>query len=271
MLRINRWFVYIMLIVGAVVMLFPFYWMIVSSFKTAAEATQFPPTMIPQKWTLQFYESVFRRIPFERYMLNSLIMAVGSMVGVIVTSTMAGYAFARIRFSGKQLVFIIVLATMMVPPEVRIIPNFIIMSKLGWVDTYQGLILPFAANVFSIFIMRQSFRSIPIDLYDAALMDGASHWHFFSKVALPLTHSSIAVISLLAFMRGWNELLWPLIVVSTKNMRTLQPALTTLAADIGTEFPILMAASTLTILPILFLYLLAQRYFIEGIATTGLK
>jgi multiple sugar transport system permease protein len=159
----------------------------------------------------------------------------------------------------------------MIPAEVTIFPNFVIIYALGWINTFQALILPFGANVFSIFLMRQAFLSLPRDLFDAALLDGASHTTYFRHVALPLTVSSVSVVGLLAFLRSWNTMLWPLIVTNSKEMRTLQVGLTMLTQEVQLEFPLLMAASTMTVIPILVLYLFTQRQFIEGISTTGMQ
>lgn len=271
MLRINQWLIYGLLLTGAVLMLFPFYWMVTTSLKSAPEAIQAPPTLVPENLSLLNYLEVFRRVPFARYAVNSIVMSLGITLGVVVTSSLAGYAFARIRFWGASWIFMLFLATMMIPPEVRLIPNFVLMNALDWTNTFQGLILPFAANVFSIFLMRQAYLSIPTELNDAAVLDGASQWQYFLWIATPLTGASLSVVALLAFLRSWNELLWPLIVTTSQDMRTLQLGLTTLSADIGTEFPLLMAAATLTVLPILILYLFTQRQFVEGVANTGIK
>jgi len=260
-----------LLILGAIVMVFPFYWMIVTSFKPMAEAVQVPPTLIPHQWAFSNYREAWESVPFARYFLNTIFISVAVTAGVILTSALAAHTFARMEFVGKNVVFAGLLGTMMIPFEVILIPDFVIIKNLGWYNTYQAMIVPWAANVFSIFLLRQFFMTIPQELHEAAVLDGCSSWTFLWRVALPISSSAIVTIGIFSFLGSWNSLLWPLIVTSEQKMRPLQVGLAYFQTDQGTYYNLLMAGATLTILPIVILFLFAQRHFVESIARTGLK
>ncbi|MEW6229447.1 MAG: carbohydrate ABC transporter permease, partial [Bacillota bacterium] len=195
----NHAMIHLVLILGAVAMVFPFYWVVCTSFKTNYEAISFPPTLFPREPVFSNYGKALAAAPFGRYFLNSVIQAGGVSVGVLITSILAAYAFANMRFAGKNVIFTIVLATMMVPAEVTLIPNFVIIKKMGLYNTYLALILPFVGHVFSIFLLRQSFLNVPRDLYEAAAIDGCSHFRYLLDVMLPLSIPGISVVGLLAF------------------------------------------------------------------------
>jgi multiple sugar transport system permease protein len=208
---------------------------------------------------------------FTRYFFVSIVVAVVATLGTLITGAMAAFAFARLDFYGKDVLFWIVVATLMVPGEALLIPNFLILSKLGWIDTWAALIVPWLASVFTIFLMRQFFMQLPDDLWEAARIDGAGRVRFLVQVVVPLSKPVFITAGLLNFLGSWNSLLWPLIVTNRPDMRTLMVGLRNFTEDAGTDFQLLMAASTMAILPVVILFFFVQRFFIEGIARTGLK
>lgn len=347
---------YGVLSIGAIVVTFPFAWMVLTSFKTYGEAIASPPVFIPQSisarvqiighmlgshpilivlliawaglgalvaWRLrrgwwgalywaghmllflaawkiglfggalqwdtlwaqargalglddlpgfwQNYIDAWARAPFGRYFVNSAIMSTVTPLLIVATSAPAAYAFARLRFPGRDLLFMLFLATMMIPQEVILIPNYITVSRLGWIDKYQALILPWIVNVVTIFFLRQFFRSIPDELQDAALLDGCSHMRFLWSVALPLSVPALVSTSLFNFLGAWNSVQWPLYVTNSPGMRPLMVGMKFFSDDAGMSVHLHNAAATFTTVPIIILFLLVQRKFIEGIARTGIK
>lgn len=272
--------VYLFLIVGAVVAIFPFVWMILTSLKTQTEVArgafwpeQFRWYNYLEAWSEAewgpYFDHSGRWIP--GYFLNTLFIAFCTVAGNLFADVLAAYAFARIRFPGKNVVFFAFLATMMIPGEVTVIPNFLLVSKLGWVNNYLGLIVPWTASVFYIFLLRQFFMGIPDELYDAALMDGCGHLRFLIQIVLPLSKAAIMTVILLGFIGSWNAFLWPLIVARDVALYPIQVGLRSFITEMGNEVQLMMAAATFVIAPILLLYFLTQKQFTEGIATTGLK
>ena len=255
----------------ALIISFPFFWMISTSLKTLKEAVAFPPTLIPHDLVFSNFQSVFESGDFTRYLLNSVIYASSIGLGVAITSFLAGYAFAALRFPGKELLFVFFLVTFMIPPELAVIPNFLIIKNLGLYNTYGGMVLPGLAHAFSIFLLRQAFRSIPDDFFEAASLDGCGHLKYLTKIALPIVWPTLIVVTFLSFVRAWNDLLWPLIIVSGKQMYTVQVGLIAFSQQAAADFPLLMAGSTVAILPVIALFLLVQRNVIEGIAHSGLQ
>lgn len=262
---------YLLILVGAAAMAFPFYWMIITSFKPASEALQVPPTLWPREWTLENYRQVFEMVPMGRYLFNSAFIATAVTAGVLVTSALAAHAFVRMRFPGRGFLFAVLLATMMIPFEVLLIPDYLIIRHLGWYNTYQAMILPWAASVFGIFLLRQTFLTLPDDLWEALLLDGGTHLRYLFSVALPLSVPALITVGIVSFLGSWNSLLWPLVVTDTPELRPVQVGLSNFQTEAGLRYHLSMAAATLSILPIVALYLLAQRYFVEGIARTGMK
>lgn len=263
------------LLTGAIVMAFPFYWMLTTSFKTLAEAGAHPPTLWPTAWHAENWVAAWEypHTFWPRGIANTLFIAGAVTLGNIVTAVLAAYAFALMRFRGRTVLFSIFLLTIFVPNEATLIPNFVLMSRrfLGWYDTYQAQIVPFIAAVFSIFLLRQFFLSIPAELQDAARIDGAGHLRFLWHVALPLVRPALVTVSLLSFLGSWNAFLWPLLVTSRPEMRPIQLALVQFSSEAGTNYHLLMAGASFVILPTLVVYLVAQRYFIEGVARTGIR
>ena len=260
------------LLTGATLTVFPFYWMLVTSLKSNTEVTASPPTFWPKALQWANYGSAWASAPFGRYFLNTVIVSVCQVVGVLVVASLAAYAFARMEFHGKNAVFTVFLATLMIPGEVTLIPNFVIVTKwLGWYDTYQAQVVPFLGSVFAIFLLRQFFMTIPKDLEDAAVMDGCGQLRFLWSIVVPLSRPALITVGLLNFLAAWNAFLWPLLVTRGAAMRPIQVGLSAFSTDGGTRYAELMAASTFVILPTAVIYLIAQRYFVEGITRTGLK
>jgi multiple sugar transport system permease protein len=255
----------------ALVMVVPLAWMFVTSIETLNETRHFPPILVPSGVRWQNYTQVLQQAPFARWFLNSLFTTSLCVIGNLFFCSLAGYAFARLRWFGRDVVFILILATLMIPFQVIIIPSFIIVRKLGMVDTLWAIVVPNLAGAFGIFLLRQFFRTLPIELEEAARIDGASRLGVLFKIVLPLSGPALATLAVVTFMWTWNEFLWPLVTLYSPNNMTLQLGLTTFQGAHQTNTHLLMAANVMSLMPALLLFLLAQRYFIRGIATTGLK
>jgi len=267
----RTWPKYAALASMAALMIWPFLWMIGASFMDLAEATTPSLSPWPREWHPENYAQAFRAAPFARYFLNSLAVSGAIAAAVTVTSIMAGYALARLRFPGKRMLFAAILATMMVPFEVTLIPNFVLIGKLGWYNTYLALIVPWCANAFSIFLMRQAFLGLPKDYFDAARIDGCGHLRFLARIAAPLAKPTVVTVALFAFLGGYNALLWPLVVTTDESMRVVQVGLTVFAGDAGVSLNLLMCASAIVILPAAAVYFAAQRQVQEGALGAGIK
>ncbi|MCM0598169.1 carbohydrate ABC transporter permease [Periweissella fabalis] len=262
---------YLILFLGALIMLIPFLWMVDTALKTAPETVQTPPTWFPKHWQFNNFVLAFKAAPFITYFINSIIVTFLTTLGQLVTTILAAFAFAKLNFFGKRPLFLICIGTMMIPGEILIIPNFVTLSHLHLINTYGALILPWLASVFSVFTLRQTFMSISDELYYAAKIDGSSDWNFLWNIMVPLSKSSIIAIVILQIIGSWNSFMWPLIVTNTDNLRTLPVGLSTFTSDAGTEFQLLMAASTIIIVPIIIVYILLQKHIIEGVSKAGLK
>jgi len=268
----NSLWVYVALLIGLVLLVGPFLWMVASSVKTPAELHHVPPTWIPQTFTLDNYTTIFTKLNFPQYFVNSVIVAAVVVGSNLLFCSMIGYALAKLRFRGKSAVFLLVLATIMVPQTVYLVPLFVLMSNLGLVNSYAGLILPFAAQAFGVFLMRQFIQGIPDELLEAARMDGAGEFTVFRKVVLPLLGAPLATLGILTFLGSWNNFLWPLIIATSDQMFTLPVAVATFSIGQNTaDYGLLMAGSVVLIAPVLLIFLLLQRFVQQGIATTGLK
>ena len=258
------------LLLGSVVMLLPFIWMLSTSLKSPAETFAYPPVWIPSQPVWGNYTRAVSVMPFGRFYLNSLFVTATVTVLQILTSSLAAFAFARLRFRGRNLLFLLYLATLMIPFQVTMIPNFILVRFLGWYDTYQALILPPAFSAFSTFLLRQYFMGIPFDLDEAARMDGASSFRIWWSVILPLSGPVLAALAIFVSLNTWNEFLWPLIITSSPEMRTLPVGLSTFQGQFKVEWNLLMAGSVIAMLPVLVVYVIGQRWFIRGIALSGM-
>lgn len=249
---------------------FPFLWMVLSSLKSPVEARAFPPVLLPEQPRWDNYLQAWAEAPFARYFANSAFVAVMVTLGVMLTALFAGYAFGQLRFPGKGALFIGYLATMMIPFEVILIPNFLMIRQLGWYDTYLALIVPWSANALSVFLATQFFRGLPRDYFEAAQLDGCGHWQYLWSVGAPLARPALVTAGLFAFLGSWNSLLWPLLVTQREEMRPIEVGLQYFVQAEGPRPHLLMAASTLAVIPVLLLFFLAQRTFIEGVSA-GVK
>lgn len=255
----------------AAVMFFPFAWMVATSLTSDAQLFVTPPRLIPSPLQPENYLRIVEAFPIGRFMINSLVVAGASTTLQVTTSALAAYAFARLRFPGRDVLFLVYLATLMVPLQVTIVPLFIEMRYLGFVDSYAGLILPSIASAFGTFLLRQAFLSLPRELEEAAFIDGASHWIVFRRIVLPLSRPALATFAIFAFMGSWNSFLWPLVVTSSQDLMTLPVGLSHLHGRYSTAWNLVMAGATLSVIPILVVYVLAQRHVIRGVALSGLK
>jgi multiple sugar transport system permease protein len=261
---------YLVLSAGASIMILPFVWMLSTSLKTSAAVFVYPPQWLPNPLIWSNYADVVRIMPFLRYTLNTAFVAGSVSLLQLVVSSLAAFAFARLRFPGRDRLFLAYLATLMVPGQVTLIPNFLIIKYLGWIDTYQALIIPQVFSAFGTFLLRQFFLTIPRDLEDAGRIDGASAFGIYRRIVLPLSGPALATLGVFTFTAQWNNFLWPLIVINDEQMRTLTVGLQALVGEFTVQYPLLMAGSVLSLVPMLVIFLLAQRFFVRGIALTGL-
>lgn len=262
---------YGILFLGSILMILPFYWMLSTSLKSGGEAIQVPPTWLPENWLFSNYSKALEAAPFARYFINSVIVTFTSTAGELFTSILAAFAFAKLKFWGKDILFLCLLATMMVPGELMTIPNFVTLANWNMINTYWALIIPWLASIFSVFTLKQSFQSVPDELYYAAKTDGASDWRFLWEMMVPLSKSSIVAVMILKVIGSWNSFMWPLIVTNDTALRTLPVGLQAFTTEAGTKFELLMAASTLVVIPMVVIYLLLQKHIIQGISRSGLK
>lgn len=269
--------IHIVLTIGAISMILPFIWMVSTSLKTPQETFIPPdffhlrPTWIPDKVVFSNYVQAWSEVPFPRYFLNTIFIALCTVSGVLITSCLAAYAFAKFDFPGRETLFVFFLSMMIVPQAVYLVPSFIILSKLGWVDTYLALIVPWLAQIFSIFLLRQQFRTIPNDYYDAALIDGCSRMGFLWRVLVPLSKPTLVTIGLFSLLGSWNTFIWPLIMTNSDKLRPIQVGLSYFAQEQGTEYGLMMAAATFCVAPIIIIYFIAQKQVIESYARSGIK
>jgi ABC-type glycerol-3-phosphate transport system permease component len=266
---------YVILIIGALIAIFPFFWMISVSFMTIGEAQG--TRLFPSEFHPENYINAWKEANFSLYMWNSTRITILTLAGELVFSTMAAYAFARIKFPGRDIIFGVLLSTMMIPAMVTIIPNFLTVTWLGrigplkWINNWPALTIPFMGSVFSIFMLRQFFAQIPDELYDAAQIDGAGHLRFLWSVALPLTKAPVMVITILSFIGTWNALAWPMLVTNSPDWRPIAVGLYSFITEAGQMLNLMMAGAVIAVLPILVLYFFTQKQFTESIARSGLK
>ena len=266
--RSELW-LHLLLLGGSLIMLLPFLWMLSTSLKAPSEIFTFPPRWIPSDFAWENYRQTVTVMPFGRFYLNSLIVAASVTVVQLFTSSLAAFAFARLRFKGRTLLFLLYLATLMIPFHVMLIPNFILMRYFRWIDTYAALILPPAFSAFSTFLLRQYYLSLPLDLDEAARIDGASSLRIWSQIIVPLSGPVLAALTIFIFLGSWNDFLWPLVITNSLEMRTLPVGLTAFQGQYKTDWHLLMAGAVIAMVPVLTVYILAQKRFIEGLAMTG--
>lgn len=283
---LRRLVLYVILAGGAILFVVPFLYLIFSSLKPRTELALYPPRILPITWRFQNYPDVWRVGQFSIYFTNSVIVALVQTLAVVVIAALAAHAFARIDFPGRRTTFLIVLSTLMVPPQVTLIPLFVLVKEMplaggnnlfgqggtGWLNSYAGILVPGIVSPFAIFLLTQFFRAIPADLDDAARMDGASELGIFARIILPLSTPALAALSVLTFQGAWNGFIWPLLVAQKPDIWTLTVALAQFQTQFGSQdWELLMAGTVISIAPLLVVFFLAQRYFVQGIAMTGLK
>ena len=262
---------YFLLVIFAIITVFPFYWMISSSLKSGFEVIQTPPTMLPEKVMCSNYSTAFSMAPFGRYFINTIIVTALSIISTVVISILSAFAFSHLEFKGRDLIFSIFIASMMIPGEVLIVNNFKTISNLGMIDTYTSLFIPYAASVLYIYMLREFFLTVPKPLYYAAKIDGAGDWKFLWKVLVPIAKPSIITISILVGINSWNAFLWPLLVTNNENMRVLATGLTAFQSDAGNQYELLMAASSIITVPIVGVYVFLHKKIMNGISLGGTK
>jgi len=264
---------YAILIFGAILMVFPFAWMIDASLMTSSEIQRRPPALYPAEIQWRNFTDLLDVLPFGRLYLNSLLVTIATVIGVLFTSSLAGFAFAKYQFPGREVLFYIILATMMIPFFVTLIPVFYIVRQLGWINTYQGLIFPSITSAYGIFLMRQFIFSVPDELLDAARIDGAPEPMIYWRIIIPLTRPALATLGTFTFIGSWNAFLWPLLVINSRDLYTVPLGLNTLRifASEQRNLNLLMSGTVLSVVPTLILFIFLQRYFIQGITLTGLK
>lgn len=266
---------YLALTIVALIMVVPFEWMIVTSLKPSGTEFSYPPQLWPRQVDWTNYVRLFTLVPFARYFANTVFVTTLIVLGQLLICSLAAYGFARLNFIGRDAIFVLYLATMMIPFQVTLIPLYLMVFRLGWVNTYTGMIVPSVSSAFGIFLLRQSFLSVPRDFQDAARIDGASEWRIYAQVILPLNGPALATLGVFAFMGAWTDLLWPLLIARDKEMRTLELGLAYFNASTSAfkqpNWPLVMAAAVVVMLPVLIVYIFTQRYFVAGISLTGLK
>lgn len=263
--------VYIALALGALIMVFPFIWMLLTALKTNAEVLQVPPTILPQNWNFSSFAKVFDLLPFGRLYLNTGLMILLRVLCAVLFSSMAGYAFAKLNFKGKNILFTLVIVQQMIPGQIFIIPQYEMVAALGMTDTILSLVFPGLVSAFGTFFLKQAYMGIPNEIAEAAYLDGCNRWQIFTKVMFPLTKASVAALAVFTAVFSYADLMWPLVANTNINSTTLSAGLSTLNSLSSTNYPVLMAGSLFAMLPMVVLYLIFQRQFIEGVAMTGGK
>jgi multiple sugar transport system permease protein len=271
--RFDPWklLLHAVLITVGLLYLLPFIWMLATSLKGPTEMFSPTPNLIPKAWRWQNYVEAFDQVPFARFYFNSVFVTFTRVLGQVVFAAAAGFAFARLRFPGRNILFFLILAVMMVPGQVTLVPNYVLLRDLGWLDSYQGLIVPSLFSAFGTFLMRQFFLSMPQDLLDAASIDGCNPLQTFSFIALPLARTVLVAFGVLVTLWSWNDLLWPLIITKSTDMQLLSVGIAYFQGQFVSNYAVMMAAATLSTIPMIILFVVAQRFLIEGITMSGLK
>jgi multiple sugar transport system permease protein len=268
----SRWLLFAAVLILTVLILLPVIIIVLTAFKPAAEVNTYPPTLVPHTWTLDNFSKIFSDLPFGRLFVNSFIFAGGVTIFALIFDSLAAYALARLDFRGNRLLLIAIVASLMIPFQATLIPVYQLVAHLGWVNTFGGMIIPRAADAFGIFFLRQFFISLPRDLDNAARIDGASELRVFWNIILPNAIPALLTLAMFTFINNWNDLLWPLVFTTTPEMGTITSGLTLLTGPSGIiPYGTMMAGSLIAVLPLALMFLIMQRRFIEGVATTGLK
>lgn len=263
--------VHLVLIFGVIITVTPFVWMILTSLKTLAESTQIPPTIIPEKFHWKNYSEAVKTLPYLNFYYNTIISTVIKTVGQVFLCSMAAYAFARIEFPAKNIIFMIVLSVLMVPSQIFLLPQYMIIQKLGLLNSIAAIVLPGLFSAFGTFLLRQFFLTLPDELEESAILDGCNHFQIYWKIMMPLAKAGLIALTIFVALWSWNDLMWPLIVNTSTDKLTLSAGLASLQGQHVTNFPILMAGTVLAIWPMIILFIIFQKSFVEGIALTGTK
>lgn len=268
---IKKLFIYLILSITALLIILPFVWIFLTALKSPQEVFSNPPVIIPKKLRWDNFLQVFRLANFKRYVFNSIVISLAITLGELITCILAAFAFSHLQFKGKDIIFTILIGTMMVPGEVLLIPNFVTLSKLKWINTYKALIIPWCTSVFAIFFLRQYFLGIPKELYYAAKVDRCSDFKYLLHIMIPMAKPAIITIALLKIINSWNAFMWPLIVTNSEKMRTLPIVLAKFSSEVGMDYHLLMAASTIIILPMIIIFILLSKYILSGVSNSGIK
>ncbi|UOE56875.1 carbohydrate ABC transporter permease [Bacillus sp. CMF12] len=263
--KVKQTIIFIVLLAGSVLVLSPLWWMVSTSLKSPSEIAQYPPTFVPKEFHFSNYVEAWKTAPFTRWAMNTFFIAFCGMAGNVLVNSLVAYAFAKIRFKGRNALFIVVLSTMLIPGFVTMVPQYILFSKLGWVNTYLPLIVPaFLGSAFFIFLLRQFMMTIPNELIEAAVLDGANHLQIWWHIMLPLTKPALITVAIFSFNGAWNDLLGPLLYINDESLYTLQIGLQTFKGTLQTQWHYLMAMSVMVLLPVVLLFFFFQKHFIEG-------
>lgn len=262
---------YVALIIGAAIMIFPFVWMVLTAFKTNAEVMQIPPTILPSSWNMDSFAKAIDLLPFGKLYLNTALMIVFRVICAVAFCSMAGYAFAKLNFKGKNILFTLIIVQQMIPGQIFIIPQYQMIARMGATNTLFALVFPGIVSAFGTFFLRQAYMGIPDEVGEAAYLDGCNRWQTFTKIMFPLTKSSVAALAVFTAVFAYTDLMWPMIVNTDINTTTLSAGLSSLNGQFSTNYPVLMAGSLLAMLPMVALYLIFQKQFVEGVAMTGGK
>ena len=269
--QLRKLIIHLILLSGIGVTVFPFVWMVLTSFKATGEATQIPPTIFPKQFLIDAYTQIISSLPFARVYMNTFISTVITTIAQLIFCAMAGYAFARIDFPFKNVIFVILLSVLMVPGQIFLIPQYLIVQKMNLLDSIPALFIPNLFSAFGTFLLRQFFMSLPKELEEAALLDGCNRFQIFGKIMLPLVKPGLVSLSIFTAKFAWNDFMWPLIVNTSPKMMTLGPALSTLQGQYTTQYPMQMAGAVMAVIPIIVLFFIFQKQFIEGVAQSGIK
>ncbi len=267
----SNWLTYTVVILLAALFLFPIFWIVLSSFKSGSEMFRFPPTFLPEKFTLDNYRNAFEKGNFGRYFFNSTLVSVLSTILTVIINTMAGYAFAKYKFRGSNVLFIFFIATLMLPLEVLMIPIFHVVKFFKMYNTFAGIIIPPAATPTGVFLLRQYFLSVPNELIESARVDGASETRIFFSIMLPIAKPAMSVLAIFSFMWRWNDFMWPLLVIRDVEKYTVQLALANFSGQFSVDWNSLIAMSVVSVIPVLIVFLLFQKQFVQGMVTSGMK
>lgn len=266
-----RLLVHVVLLIGSFIMIVPFFWMITTSIKSYSDSVQIPPVWFPAQPDLSWYSKIFEQVAFGDYYLNTVLITIGRTMPQVFLCAMAAYGFARLKFPGRNIIFICILAILMVPSQILLIPQYFEMVHFGWIDTYAALIVPGIFSAYGTFLLRQFFLTLPRELEDAARIDGCSYWTIFWRILLPLTTPALASLTFFIVLWSWNDFLWPLVVINSDHMKVLSVGINSLQGIYTSQMPLIMAGAVMATAPLLIFFMFLQRFIIQGIAFSGIK